>query len=214
MKLYNTMTRKKEEFIPLVPGEVKMYSCGPTVYNFFHIGNARPFIIFDTLRRYFEFLGYDVKFVQNFTDIDDKMIKNANEQGVTVRELADRFIDEYFKDAKGLSIREATVHPRATDNIDAIIETIKTLIDKGFAYEAEGDVYLKLPVLLNMASFPVNPWRTLLPVPALALMNARKTPWTLLCGKIKKKANRLGPAPGVKADPVGTLSVLPWLTAI
>ncbi|MBE7022648.1 MAG: cysteine--tRNA ligase [Ruminococcaceae bacterium] len=144
MKLYNTMTRKKEEFVPLVPGEVKMYSCGPTVYNYFHIGNARPFIIFDTLRRYFEYRGYKVKFVQNFTDIDDKMIKNANEQGVTVRELADRFIEEYFKDAKGLSIGEATVHPRATDNIDAIIDIVSRLIEKGYAYEADGDVYFDI----------------------------------------------------------------------
>ena len=103
MKLYNSMTGKKEEFIPIEPGKVKMYSCGPTVYNYFHIGNARPFIIFDTLRRYFEYLGYDVSFVQNFTDIDDKMIRRANEEGITVAELAERFIAEYFKDADGLA---------------------------------------------------------------------------------------------------------------
>ena len=143
MKLYNSMTRKKEEFVPIKEGEVLMYSCGPTVYNFFHLGNARPFIIFDTLRRYFEFKGYDVKFVQNFTDIDDKMIKNAGEQGITVRELADKFIGEYFKDAKGLGIKEATVHPRATENIEQIIEFIKILIDKGYAYESGGDVYFR-----------------------------------------------------------------------
>ncbi len=141
MKLYNTLTRKKEEFIPLDEKEVKMYSCGPTVYNYFHIGNARPFIIFDTLRRYLEYRGYNVKFVQNFTDIDDKMIKRANEEGITVKELADRFIKEYFVDAEGLGIKKATVHPKATENIDAIIEIISTLIDKGFAYVADGDVY-------------------------------------------------------------------------
>ena len=129
MRLYNTLSRKKEEFIPLEPGKVKMYSCGPTVYNFFHIGNARPFIIFDTLRRYLEYIGYDVTFVQNFTDIDDKMIKNANEQGITVKELAEKFIEEYFTDARGLGIKEASIHPRATDNIDAIIKTVKTLIE-------------------------------------------------------------------------------------
>ena len=143
MKLYNSMTRKKEEFKPITEGEVLMYSCGPTVYNFFHLGNARPFIIFDTLRRYFEFKGYNVKFVQNFTDIDDKMIKNANEQGITVKDLAEKFIGEYFTDAKGLGIKEATVHPRATENIDAIIQLISTLIEKGYAYESEGDVYFR-----------------------------------------------------------------------
>ncbi|TYQ17019.1 UNVERIFIED_CONTAM: cysteinyl-tRNA synthetase [Acetivibrio alkalicellulosi] len=141
MKLYNTLTRKKEEFKPIDEKEVKMYSCGPTVYNYFHIGNARPFIIFDILRRYFEYTGYKVNFVQNFTDIDDKMIKKANEEGITVKELAQKYIDEYFVDAKGLGIREATVHPKATENIDAIIELIKKLEDKGLAYSVEGDVY-------------------------------------------------------------------------
>ena len=141
MKLFNTLTRQKEEFVPITPGEVKMYSCGPTVYNYFHIGNARPFIIFDTLRRYFEYRGYNVKFVQNFTDIDDKMIKRANEEGITVKELAERFIGEYFVDAKGLGVKEATVHPRATENIDAIIDIVKELIEKGHAYQSGNDVY-------------------------------------------------------------------------
>ncbi len=141
MKLYNTMTRKKDEFVPIDKNEVKVYACGPTVYNYFHVGNARPFIIFDTLRRYLEYKGYNVKFAQNFTDIDDKMIKRANEEGITVKELADRFIAEYFVDAKGLGINEATIHPKATENIDAIIELIKKLEDKGFAYEVDGDVY-------------------------------------------------------------------------
>lgn len=141
MKLFNTLTRQKDEFIPIEEGKVKMYSCGPTVYNYFHIGNARPFIIFDTLRRYLEYRGYEVKFVQNFTDIDDKMINKANELGITVKELADQYIEEYFIDAKGLGIHEATVHPRATENIDAIIEIIKHLIENGYAYNVDGDVY-------------------------------------------------------------------------
>ncbi|HOQ38274.1 MAG TPA: cysteine--tRNA ligase [Acetivibrio sp.] len=141
MKLYNTLTRKKEEFKPLDEKEVRMYSCGPTVYNYFHIGNARPFIIFDTLRRYLEYRGYNVKFVQNFTDIDDKMIKRAQEENITVKELADKFIQEYFVDAKGLGIKEATVHPRATENIDAIIDIISRLEKNGFAYSVDGDVY-------------------------------------------------------------------------
>ena len=141
MKLYNTLTRKKEEFRPIEENKVRMYSCGPTVYNYFHIGNARPFIIFDTLRRYFEYRGYAVKFVQNFTDIDDKMIKRANEEGITVKELADRFIKEYYTDAEGLGIEHATIHPKATENIDAIIDLIKTLEEKGHAYAVNGDVY-------------------------------------------------------------------------
>ncbi len=141
MKLYNTLTKSKEEFIPQHPGEVRMYSCGPTVYNYFHIGNARPFIVFDVFRRYMEYKGYKVTFVQNFTDIDDKMIMRAKEEGTTVKELADRFIEEYFKDADGLGIRRADYHPKATDHIDDIIEFIKKLISKGLAYQAGSDVY-------------------------------------------------------------------------
>ncbi len=141
MKLYNTVTRQKEEFVPLHPGEVRMYSCGPTVYNYFHIGNARPFIIFDVFRRYMEYKGYKVTFVQNFTDIDDKMIQRANEEGITVKELAERYIEEYFKDADALGIRRATYHPKATEHIEEIIDIIQRLIDKGLAYEVNGDVY-------------------------------------------------------------------------
>lgn len=141
IKIYNTLTRLKEEFMPLRPGEVSMYVCGPTVYNFFHIGNARTFVSFDTVRRYLEFRGYNVKYVQNFTDIDDKMIKRANEDGITVKELGDKFIDEYFKDADALNIKRATVHPRATELIDDIISFIKSLEEKGFAYNVNGDVY-------------------------------------------------------------------------
>ena len=144
MKLYNTLTRSKEEFKPLVPGEVKMYSCGPTVYNYFHLGNARPFIVFDCLRQFLEYRGYDVKFVQNFTDVDDKLINKAREEGTTVPEIAEKYIKEYFVDAQALGIKEASVHPRATENIDAIIETVQTLIEKGHAYEVEGDVYFSV----------------------------------------------------------------------
>ena len=141
MRIYNTLTRKKEEFIPMNKDEVKMYSCGPTVYDYFHIGNARPFIIFDTMRRYLEYSGYKVKFVQNFTDVDDKMIKRANAEGITVKELGDRFIKEYFEDAQALGIHPATVHPKATENIDAIIDIIKKLEDNGYAYNVDGNVY-------------------------------------------------------------------------
>lgn len=141
IKVFNSLTRQKEEFVPLKEGEVSMYVCGPTVYNFFHIGNGRTFVIFDTIRRYFEYRGYNVKFVQNFTDIDDKMINKANAENITVRELGDKFIKEYYQDADGLNIKRATVNPRATEFMDEIIDFVKVLIDKGFAYEVDGDVY-------------------------------------------------------------------------
>jgi cysteinyl-tRNA synthetase len=141
MKLFNTMSRRKEDFIPLSPGEVKMYSCGPTVYNYFHIGNARPFIIFDILRRYFEYRGNKVTFVQNFTDVDDKIIKRAKEEHITEKEVADKFIYEYFKDAEALNIRKATYHPRVTEHIPEIIDVIKRLEANGLIYMLDGDVY-------------------------------------------------------------------------
>ncbi len=141
MKLYNDATRKKEELEPLHEGEIRMYSCGPTVYDYFHIGNARPFIVFDVLRRYLEYRGYKVTFVQNFTDIDDKMIRRANQENITVKELGDRFIEEYFKDATALGIRPATVHPRATEHIGDIIKLIRRLEKNGLTYTVNGDVY-------------------------------------------------------------------------
>lgn len=143
MKIYNTLTRKKEEFVPIDKDNVRMYSCGPTVYDYFHIGNARPFIIFDTMRRYLEYIGYKVTFVQNFTDIDDKMIKRANAEGITVKELGERFIAEYFKDAEAIGVKKATIHPKATENIDAIIDIIKRLCDNGYAYDVDGNVYFR-----------------------------------------------------------------------
>lgn len=143
MKIYNSQSRTKEELVPIEDGKIRMYACGPTVYNYFHVGNARCFVVFDMLRRYLRYRGYDVKFVQNFTDIDDKMIKRANEENTTVKSIADRYIDEYFKDARGLGIEPATVHPRATDNIDAIIEIIKILVEKGHAYPTPDGVYFR-----------------------------------------------------------------------
>lgn len=141
MKLYNAKTRTKEEFIPIEDNKVKMYNCGPTVYNYFHIGNARNFVVFDTLRRYFIYRGFDVKFVQNFTDIDDRMITQSINDSTTVKELADKNIAEYFTDAQGLCIMEADVHPKATENIGEIIKLIKKIQTNGYAYEVEGDVY-------------------------------------------------------------------------
>ena len=145
MKLYNTLTRRKEEFVPLEEGKVKMYVCGPTVYNLIHIGNARPMIIFDTVRRYFEYRGYQVEYVSNFTDVDDKIIKKALEEGVSAQEISERYIAECKKDMAGMNVKPATVHPQATQEIDGMISMIQTLMDKGYAYAADdGTVYFRV----------------------------------------------------------------------
>ena len=142
MKIFNTLTRRKEELKTIVPNELKVYACGPTVYNFIHIGNARPLCVFDTFRRYMEYRGYKVNFVQNFTDIDDKIIRRANEEGTDYKTVSEKYIEEFWTDAKGMNVREATVHPKATENIDEIIDIVSTLIEKGYAYAVDnGDVY-------------------------------------------------------------------------
>lgn len=143
IKIYNTLTRKKEDFQPIVDNEVRMYVCGPTVYNYIHIGNARPAIVFDTVRRYFEYEGYEVKYVLNFTDIDDKIINVAKEEGISVSEVSNKYIDAYLEDVSALAVKEATVHPRVTETIEEIVEFVKGLIEKGYAYEIDGDVYYK-----------------------------------------------------------------------
>jgi len=144
MEIFNSMTRKKEEFVPVHAGKVSMYACGPTVYNLIHVGNARPIILFDVLRRYFEYRGYEVTFVQNFTDVDDKIIRRANEEGVSSQEIAEKYIAEYFKDAEALGVRHATIHPKATETMPEIIELVQTLVDKGYAYPVpSGDVYYR-----------------------------------------------------------------------
>ncbi len=141
MKVYNTLTRRKEEFVPIDEKEVKIYVCGPTVYNFFHIGNARPFVVFDTLRKYLEYKGYNVKFVQNFTDVDDKIINKAREEGVSAGEVSEKYIAEYYKDAAALNVKKASVHPKVTETMNDIIAFVADLINKGYAYEVDGDVY-------------------------------------------------------------------------
>lgn len=143
MKLFNSLSMQKEEFVPIEKGKVRMYACGPTVYNYIHVGNARPIIMFDVLRRYLEYRGYEVTFVQNFTDVDDKIIKRANEEGSTSKEISEKYIGEYFNDCHGLGVREATVHPKATENIEQIISMVEALIQKGYAYEINGDVYYR-----------------------------------------------------------------------
>ena len=159
MRIYNTLTRQKEEFVTIEPGKVRIYACGPTVYNFIHIGNARPICVFDTLRRYLEYRGYEVKFVQNFTDIDDKLINRANEEGTTVPEIAAKYIAEYKIDAEGLGVREASVHPKATETVDEIIDVISTLVEKGYAYESDGSVYFrsrKFTEYGKLSHMPIN----------------------------------------------------------
>ena len=160
MKLYNTMSQQKEEFVPIEPGKVRMYCCGPTVYNYIHVGNARPIIMFDVFRRYLEYRGYDVTFVQNFTDVDDKIIKRANEEGISSAEVAEKYIKEYFVDAQALGVRPATIHPKATENIQQIIDIVSTLIEKGYAYAApNGDVYystLKLKDYGKLSHQPIE----------------------------------------------------------
>lgn len=159
MQIYNTMTRKKEELIPIEEGTVKIYCCGPTVYNLIHIGNARALCVFDTLRRYLEFRGYKVLYVQNFTDVDDKIIKKANELGKTSSEVSENAIKEYFVDAEGLNVRRADIHPKVTENMGIIIDIVKTLVDKGYAYETDGDVYFdtsKFPEYGKLSHQPLD----------------------------------------------------------
>ena len=141
MRIYNTLSGKKEELVPLREGEISMYVCGPTVYNFFHIGNARPLVVFDTMRRYLQYRGYKVKYVQNFTDVDDKIINRAREEGCTAPEISEKYIEEYFKDTAALNVKKADVHPKVSEHIPEIMKFVKDLVDKSFAYEADGDVY-------------------------------------------------------------------------
>ena len=202
MKLFNTLTRQKEEFVPITPGEVKMYSCGPTVYNYFHIGNARPFIMFDLLRRYFEYRGYKVTFVQNFTDIDDKVINKANEEGVTYDVIADRYIKEYFVDAEGLGIKRATYHPRATETMDAIIDIVKTLIDKGHAYVAEnGDVYFRTKTFPEYGKLSHQPLDELQAGARISVGELKEDPMDFAVWKAAKPGEPSWQAPWGKGRP-------------
>ncbi|MBR3704215.1 MAG: cysteine--tRNA ligase [Oscillospiraceae bacterium] len=203
MKLYNSLTRQKDEFVPITPGEVKMYSCGPTVYNYFHVGNARPFIIFDLLRRYFEYRGYKVNFVQNFTDIDDKVIKKANEEGVTYDVIADRYIKEYYIDAEGLGIRKATTHPRATETMDAILDIVNTLIEKGHAYVAEnGDVYFRTKTFDQYGKLSHQPLEDLQAGARISVGEVKEDPMDFAAWKAAKPGEPAWDSPwGTKGRP-------------
>lgn len=202
MKLFNTLTRQKDEFVPITPGTVKMYSCGPTVYNYFHIGNARPFIMFDVLRRYFEYRGYKVTFVQNFTDIDDKVIKKANDEGVSFDVIADRYIKEYFIDAEGLGVKRADIHPRATETMDAIIEIVQTLIDKGNAYVAEnGDVYFRTKTFAEYGKLSHQPLEDLQAGARISVGEVKEDPMDFAVWKAAKPGEPFWKAPWGKGRP-------------
>ncbi|NLT40051.1 MAG: cysteine--tRNA ligase [Clostridiales bacterium] len=201
MKLYNTLSGKKEEFIPIVPGEVKMYICGPTVYNLIHVGNARPMIIFDVLRRYFTYKGYKVTFVQNFTDVDDKIIRRANEEGASSDEIARKYIEEYFKDADGLGVLRADVHPKATENIGEIIDMVKKLIDKGYAYVSGGDVYFRTNAFKNYGALSRQPLDELEAGARVEVSEAKESPVDFALWKASKPGEPAWPSPWGEGRP-------------
>lgn len=201
MKIYNTLNRKKEEFIPVKEGEAKIYACGPTVYNYFHIGNARPFVVFDTLRRYLAYRGYQVTFVQNFTDVDDKMINRAREEGITVNELGERFIAEYFKDAQGLNIQKADVHPKATEHIEDIIAIIQKLIENGLAYESNGDVYYNVSGFKDYGKLFGQSLDDLKLGARIDIGEAKKDPMDFALWKAKKEGEISWPSPWGEGRP-------------
>lgn len=202
MKLYNTLTRQKEEFVPLKEGEVKIYACGPTVYNYIHIGNARPICVFDVLRRYLEYRGMKVTYVQNFTDIDDKIINKANEEGSDYLTVSKRYIEEYKTDAKGLNIREATIHPLATQNIDQIIDIIRTLIDKGFAYAADnGDVYFRTLRFEEYGKLSHQPLEDLQAGARISVGEIKEDPMDFALWKSAKPGEPMWEAPWGKGRP-------------
>ena len=201
MKIFNTMSRRKEEFIPVDPNEVKIYACGPTVYNFIHIGNARPLCVFDVLRRYLEYRGYNVKFVQNFTDVDDKIIKRANEENCTFEEISEKYIKEFWTDAHGLNFKDATVHPKATENIDEIIEIIKTLVEKGYAYAVDGDVYYRTLKFKDYGKLSHQPIDDLQSGARIAVGDKKEDPLDFALWKAAKEGEPYWDSPWGKGRP-------------
>ena len=201
MKIFNTMSRRKEEFIPVDPNEVKIYACGPTVYNFIHIGNARPLCVFDVLRRYLEYRGYNVKFVQNFTDVDDKIIKRANEENSTFEEISEKYIKEFWTDAHGLNFKDATVHPKATENIDEIIEIIKTLEEKGYAYAVDGDVYYRTLKFKDYGKLSHQPIDDLQSGARIAVGDKKEDPLDFALWKAAKEGGPYWDSPWGKGRP-------------
>lgn len=201
MKIFNTMTRRKEEFVPLDKNEVKIYACGPTVYNYIHIGNARPLCVFDVLRRYLEYRGYNVRFVQNFTDVDDKIIKRANEEGISFEEVSKKYIKEFWTDAHGLNFKDATVHPKATENIDEIIDIIKTLEEKGYAYAVDGDVYYRTLKFKDYGKLSHQPIEDLQSGARIAIGEKKENPLDFALWKAAKEGEPYWESPWGKGRP-------------
>lgn len=201
MRIYNTMSRQKEEFIPVDKDEIKIYACGPTVYNFIHIGNARPLCVFDVLRRYMEYRGMNVKFVQNFTDVDDKIIKRANEEGITFEEVSKKYIEEFWTDAHGLNVKEATVHPKATENIDEIIDIIKSLEEKGYAYAVDGDVYFRTLKFTEYGKLSHQPIEDLQSGARIAVGEKKEDPLDFALWKAAKEGEPYWESPWGKGRP-------------
>lgn len=201
MRIFNTMTRQKEKFIPNNPDEVKIYACGPTVYNYIHIGNARPLCVFDVLRRYLEYKGYNVKFVQNFTDVDDKIIKRANEEGITFEEVSKKYIEEFWTDANGLNFKKASVHPKATENIDEIINIIKTLEEKGYAYAVDGDVYFRTLKFKEYGKLSHQPIEDLQSGARIAIGEKKENPLDFALWKAAKEGEPYWDSPWGKGRP-------------
>ena len=201
MRIFNTMSKTKEEFVPVDENEVKIYACGPTVYNFIHIGNARPLCVFDVLRRYLEYRGYNVKFVQNFTDIDDKIINRANEEGITFEEVSKKYIEEFWKDAHGLNFKDATIHPKATENIDEIIDIIKSLENKGYAYAVNGDVYFRTLKFKEYGKLSHQPIEDLVSGARIAVGDIKENPLDFALWKGAKEGEPYWESPWGKGRP-------------
>lgn len=201
MKIFNTMTRRKEEFVPLDKNEVKIYACGPTVYNYIHIGNARPLCVFDVLRRYLEYRGYNVRFVQNFTDVDDKIIQRANEEGLSFEEVSKKYIKEFWTDAHGLNFKDATVHPKATENIDEIINIIKALEEKGYAYAVDGDVYYRTLKFKDYGKLSHQPIEDLQSGARIAIGEKKENPLDFALWKAAKEGEPYWDSPWGKGRP-------------
>ena len=203
MQIFNTLTRRKEELVPIEPGKLRIYVCGPTVYNFIHIGNARPLCVFDTLRRYLEWRGYEVRFVSNFTDIDDKIIRRANEEGVSCEEIASRYIAEFETDARGLGVHPATVHPKATENVDEIIALVSKLVEKGYAYRAEnGDVYFRTRRFAEYGKLSHQPIDDLESGARIAVGETKEDPLDFALWKAAKPGEPFWPSPWSDGRPV------------
>ncbi|MDE6751715.1 MAG: cysteine--tRNA ligase [Eubacterium sp.] len=201
MRIFNTMSKTKEEFVPVDENEVKIYACGPTVYNFIHIGNARPLCVFDVLRRYLEYRGYNIKFVQNFTDIDDKIINRANEEGIAFEEVSKKYIEEFWTDAHGLNFKDATVHPKATENIDEIIDIIKSLEDKGYAYAVNGDVYFRTLKFKEYGKLSHQPIDDLVSGARIAVGDIKENPLDFALWKGAKEGEPYWESPWGKGRP-------------